>query len=120
MYGVFMYRSQAGDRPVQEFLDGLPEREGGKVLGAIDYLAREGPRLHRPHAAHLRGKLWELRVSWARMEYRILYFFLKGENIVLVHGFVKKTQAVPERELETAERRMKDFEDRIRTGEVSL
>lgn len=54
------------------------------------------------------------------MEYRVLYFFVKGENIVRVHGFVKKTHAVPERELETAEKRMEDFEDRIRRGVVRL
>jgi len=115
-----MYRSRGGDRPVRRFLDELPENAAAKLMGAIDLLAQTGPALRRPQAAHVRGKLWELRVSLGRLEYRMPYFFLPGRNIVLVHGLAKKTQALPDREIRTAEGRMKDFEDQVGRGEVRL
>jgi phage-related protein len=39
---------------------------------------------------------------------------------VLLHGFVKKAQAVPERELRTAENRLAEFESRLDRGEVTI
>ena len=120
MYSVYLYRARAGDSPVRAFLDSLPEKSAAKVLAAVDYFGEKGSALQRPHVARVRGKLWELRVSLARLEYRVLYVFMTGKNMVLVHGFEKKTQAIPVREIETAETRMKDFESRARSGEVTL
>ncbi len=67
----------------------------------------------------MRGKIWELRVSLARNEYRVLYFFMVGQKAVLVHAFQKKTSAIPAREIETAEARQRQYEDRLKKGEVS-
>jgi phage-related protein len=120
MYRIYFYSSESGRVPVREYLDELPEKQAAKVMAAIDFLAQLGPMLRRPHAAHLQGRLWELRVSWARLEYRVLYAFLAGRHIVLLHAFSKKTDAVPPREIGTAEARLHDFEARIRRGEVAL
>lgn len=117
MYRIDLYRFAAGSSPVEEFLSELEKKDRAKILGAIDYLGQEGPALRRPHAAHVRGKLWELRVSLARNEFRVLYFFVGGRG-VLVHAFRKKTGAIPEREIEVAERRQEDYETRLRKGEV--
>jgi phage-related protein len=57
-------------------------------------------------------------VSLGRNEYRLLYFFMGGEIVVVAHAFAKKTQAIPPREIETAEKRMKDYEVRVKKGEV--
>jgi phage-related protein len=119
-YRVRLYRSQGGDSPVSDFLEGLPEKDQAKVAAALDYLGQQGPALRRPHAAHVRGKLWELRVSLGRNEYRLLYFFMEGQIVVVAHGFAKKTQAIPAREIDTAEKRMKEYEIRVSKGEVTL
>lgn len=118
MYRIHLYQSSSGQSPVEDFLRELPERDRAKVLAALDYLSQQGPALRRPHAAQVQGKLWELRVSRARNEYRLLYFFLEEQGVVLAHGFVKKTQAIPAREIETASRRMADYVTRIRRGEL--
>src|ERR1043165_7901572 len=93
-YRVHLYRSQGGDSPVGDFLEGLPEKDQAKVAAAMDYLGQQGPALRRPHAAHARGKLWEFRISLGRNEYRLLYFFMEGQVVVVAHGFAKKTQAI--------------------------
>lgn len=120
MFHIHLYRSAAGASPVREFLDGLPEKHAAKVMEAVDRLAQAGPALQRPQVAHVRGKLWELRVSWARLEYRVIYCFMTGGNCILVHGFVKKKQEIPAREIRVAEDRQKDYEERVRKGEVIL
>jgi phage-related protein len=120
VYRVHLYRSQGGDSPVSDFLEELPEKDQAKIAAAMDYLGQQGPSLRRPHAAHVRGKLWELRISRGRNEYRLLYFFMGTQIVVVAHGFVKKTQAIPAREIKTAENRMKDYEIRVSKGEVTL
>ena len=119
-YRVVLYVSAAGHSPVTEYVERLPEKDQAKVLAALDYLADQGPALRRPHAAHVRGKLWELRISLGRKEHRLLYYFREGRIVVVAHAITKKTPALPPREIETAEARMKDFEARIRNGEVEL
>ena len=43
---------------------------------------------------------------------RIFFFYWKDNTFVLLHHFVKKTQKTPLREIEQAERRMKDYLER--------
>jgi phage-related protein len=65
-----------------------------------------------PLVKHLEGKLWELRRSSRGNIYRLLYFFFTGKRIVFVHGFQKKTQKTPRKEIETAVSRMNDYVER--------
>ena len=116
MYTVVYYRTERGESPVEEFIDALPEKYQRKVAGFLEMLAAEGPRLRRPYADHVRGSLRELRIQFGRNEYRFFHFFVTGERVVLVHAFAKKTQKLPEREIETAEARMKDFLRRLAEG----
>lgn len=62
--------------------------------------------LRRPHADALRGRVRELRCGLGRLEHRLLYFFA-GRRVIVTHGFLKKTEAVPAREIERAERMLK-------------
>jgi phage-related protein len=54
------------------------------------------------------GDLFELRVGGKDIA-RVLYFFRRGRRIVLLHGFVKKSQALPGRDKELALQRLTDF-----------
>ena len=54
------------------------------------------------------GKIRELRIVFGSNQYRLLYFFF-GKIIVITHGFIKKTDAVPVNEIKTAERYMEEF-----------
>ena len=62
-----------------------------------------------PLVRHLEGDLWELREESSTNIYRIVSFFFTGRRIIFVHGFQKKTQRTPRRELETAVRRHQEF-----------
>ncbi|MBI4566238.1 MAG: type II toxin-antitoxin system RelE/ParE family toxin [Planctomycetes bacterium] len=118
MWRIVFYRTARGDRPVREFIDALPENQQKKVAAVLELLQEQGPRLGRPYADHVRGRLRELRTQFGRNEYRVFHFFTVGQLVVLVHVFAKKTDKLPIREIETAEQRMKDFEARRMRGEV--
>ena len=64
-------------------------------------------RIHEPHAKHLEGKLWELRVSASEGIVRGLYVTMEGRRVVVLHVFEKKTQKTPRRAIDLAIERMK-------------
>lgn len=53
--------------------------------------------------------LWELRVSANNGIFRIFCFFDKGNLVVLLNGFQKKTQKTPKSEIKRAERLKKEY-----------
>lgn len=65
-------------------------------------------RIREPHVKHLRGKLWEMRLSGRDGIGRAIYVTVTGRRVVVVHAFVKKTQKTPASALDLAERRAKE------------
>ncbi len=115
-YRVLFYKAQSGSCPAREFLGSLPLKVRAKVSSWIKKLKEYGPDLPRPYADIVRDKIRELRVIFASTQYRLLYFFY-GKYIIITHGFIKKTDRVPENELRKAQNMMRDFEIRIK-GEI--
>jgi phage-related protein len=74
----------------------------------LQILQEKGPNLYRPYADVLEEPIRELRVTFGRLEIRLLYF-IQGKNIVLTHGFLKKTQKTPPEEIERAQRYRHDW-----------
>lgn len=90
-------------------MNDLPISLRAKVVKLIDLLAEQGVLLKEPYTRQIRGKIRELRIKDHLGHVRILYFTFTGKRFILLHGFLKKTDKTPEREIETAEKRMKDF-----------
>ncbi|MDT8287486.1 MAG: type II toxin-antitoxin system RelE/ParE family toxin [Elusimicrobiales bacterium] len=103
MFKVIYYVSPRGENFVRDFILSLPEKVACKVAEHIKYLSLTGPLAKPRYACYLGDKIFELRVSFAHYEPRILYFF-HSRGIVLTHGFLKKTRAVPPEEIERAKR----------------
>ncbi|MCK9595049.1 MAG: type II toxin-antitoxin system RelE/ParE family toxin [Candidatus Omnitrophica bacterium] len=118
-YEILFYKTETEKSPVREFLDGLPSKARSKILRWCERLSVYGPDLPRPYADTVRGKIRELRVIFASTQYRLLYFF-SGKYIVVTHGFIKKTDEVPSKELEKAINIMRDFEIMIRERGVEI
>lgn len=59
--------------------------------------------LDEPYSRHIRGKIRELRVDFAKNRHRIFYFTFVDKNIILLHAFLKKTAKSPEGEIKKAE-----------------
>ena len=75
-----------------------------------------GPDLKRPYADLVRGKIRELRIRQGSNQYRVLNFFQLREQVVLVHGFSKKSQQLKKTDIDSAESRMADWLRRFSAG----
>ena len=109
---MVFYRTPRGESPVDEFLDNLEKRARTKVLKWLGLLEEQGPVLPRPYADVLEEPIRELRVGLGRVEARLLYFFHKRTVVVVTHGFLKETRAVPPAEIERALRARADWLNR--------
>ena len=103
--------------PVADFLDGLDPKTRARFRWSMEQLRVRNTQAREPLARHLEGDLWELREESQTNIYRIVYFFFTGRRIVFVHGFQKKTQKTPGRELELARKRYAVFLAREKGGD---
>jgi phage-related protein len=113
-FQINFYKEASGESPVEEFF--LELAKSNRILLAK---AREGIKKLRYRAYHreplskyLEPGLWELRIKAGSDILRVLYTFEKGQIIILLHGFVKKTQKTPGGELEIARKRLKEIKER--------
>ncbi len=113
-YKIVFYKTGRGECPVSEFLDSLRDIAQGKMAKWFDQLAIHGPDLHRPMADVVSGQIRELRMSFGKEEYRLLYF-IYDKFIVVTTGFRKKTRQIPHREISKAFDRMHDWIYRYQT-----
>ena len=70
-------------------------------------------RVPKKFLKHLTGTsgLYEVRVEAGSNIYRVFSFFDKGQLVVLMNGFQKKTKKTPKNEIELAERIKKEYFD---------
>lgn len=67
-----------------------------------------GPNLGMPYTRAMGDGLFEIRAKGPEGIGRAMFCTLIGRRIVVLHGFIKKTEQTPARELDTARRRMKE------------
>jgi phage-related protein len=101
------YRTSQGARPVRNFLMELP-REDRRIIGNDIATVEYGWPIGKPTCAPIGLGLWEVRSNLrSKRIARILFTVHEGE-MILLHGFVKKTQKTPQDAIETARTRMKE------------
>lgn len=105
---VVFYRTEAGKEPVREWLKELP-REDRKSIGEDIKTAQYGWPLGMPLIRKIGRGLWEVRSNISTGIARV-FFTVKDNLMVLLHGFVKKSQKTPPNELDTARRRLNNLE----------
>ena len=66
--------------------------------------------VREPHVKHLRGPLWEIRLKGKAGIARALYVTARGERVIVVRVFVKKSEKTPAGEIELALGRAKELE----------
>lgn len=96
------------DSALERFIRSLGKPTIAKVLRTIDLLEIFGPKLGMPHSRKISGELFELRARGVQ-EIRIFYVFHKNQ-VVLLHGFIKKGRKIPIREITTASNKLKRLE----------
>lgn len=103
------YLEENGASPVEAFLDSLDEKTRSRFRWSMEQLRQRNVQAREPLARHLEDHLWELREESQTNIYRVVYFFFTGRRIVFLHGFAKKTQRTPRKELAIARQRYHEF-----------
>ncbi|MEW6347710.1 MAG: type II toxin-antitoxin system RelE/ParE family toxin [Thermodesulfobacteriota bacterium] len=106
---VLFYRDDAGSVPIRTWLDALPAKHRAKCLKWIGILRSLGHELRRPESDYLRDGIYELRVRFQHLNYRMLYFFHENRVVVLTHG-LRKERIVPPEEIDRAVEFKRTFE----------
>jgi len=66
-------------------------------------------RVREPHIKHLNGPLWEMRMTGRDGISRALYVAARGQRVIVVRVFVKKSPKTPRREIELAMQRIMEI-----------
>lgn len=94
--------------PVRDWLLDLPENDR-KAIGDDIRTAEFGWRVGMPLCRSIAGRagLWEIRSNLGGGRICRVFFCVHDGHMALLHGLIKKSQKTPEKELATAEKRMK-------------
>lgn len=102
------FESDLGKLPMRDWLLSLP-REDRKIIGDDIATAEFGWPVGMPLCRSISGRkgLWEIRSKVSGDRIARVFFCVQGGEMILLHGFIKKTQKTPDRELEIAAKRMR-------------
>lgn len=106
---VIFYQTTSGNEPVHEWLKALPS-EDRKIIGDDLKTAQYGWPLGMPLIRKLEAGLWEVR---CRLQDRIarVIFTVESDAMVLLHGFIKKSQRTPRQDLQLARQRLQSLNE---------
>src|SRR4030065_2205020 len=99
------------DERLEEWFETIPTDIKAKALRIVDMLVIFGPHTVRePYVKHVEGqrKLFEIRAKGKDGIARVFYCTISGQKIILLHGFIKKTDKTPKKEIDIAVKRMQE------------
>ena len=109
MWEVTYYKTSSGRVPVLDYIESQETERIAKIRNAFRLLREFGIGESQLDTRKIKGKkdkkLYELKISSSR----IIYFIVSEKKFVLVHGFTKKSNKTPKKELSTARKRMRDY-----------
>lgn len=115
MYNIIFYKDKNGKSEVQEYILNLQKQKDknsrikfNKIIAYINILSNYGIAIGEPYIKHIEDHIWELRP----LRNRILFAHFDKNNLILLSIFIKTTRKTPQREIERAEKLLKDWSER--------
>lgn len=104
------YRTASGRRPIKEFIGELSDVDAAAIVAAMTDVRETGLAAAR----HLRGEIYEVRADGDRQTFRILFApeGRRGQVLLALESFSKKTQKTPLEKIRLAERRLAEWRRR--------
>lgn len=91
---------------MREWLFAL-SRDDRRIIGKDIQKVEFGWPIGMPYSRKLEKGLWEVRSSLSGGRIARILFTIQDSQMILLHGFIKKTQTTPDKEKELARKRMK-------------
>jgi phage-related protein len=100
---AIFFRTEGGGEPVRDWLKPLPSPEDRKRIGEEIKTVEFGWPIGMPVCRPLGGGIYEVRTSLTQNRIaRVLFYIDKKGRMVLLHGYIKKTQKTPDEDLHLA------------------
>jgi len=106
---LILYKGEDNTVPFINWLRNLTPKPRDKCIIKIERLRDHGHELRRPEADYLRDGIYELRVRFGTVNYRMLYFFYGTAAVVVSHGVIKEDK-IPPVDIDKAVARKRRFE----------
>jgi len=112
-FTIEFYENPSGRCPVEEFLDELKGSDPDDFAAVMAGLAKlRTMQYHRsPLSKAIGDDLFEMR-HIGKLNTRMLYFFMRGRRIVIVHGIRNKNKKIPSRHRKVALERKREWLER--------
>src|SRR3990170_6606304 len=109
-FDIEFYELGSGEKPVEKFLEGLKTKNLSlwkkTLAGLLKIKEREYHKM--PLTEYIEPGIFSLRIKAENNILRILFGFEKDRKIILLHGFIKKQNKIPLKELKIARKRLKE------------
>ena len=109
---VVFFKTNKDNEPVREWLKSL-EPMDKKIIGEDLKLVQFRWPLGMPLVRKMEPDLWEVRSKLGNGTIARVFFTVKSKQMVLLHGFIKKSQKTPKKELDLAISRKKQWIDGV-------
>lgn len=110
---IVYFISSSGENPVSKFIDSCAKNQQVKILRIFSHLGEHGVKAAIPHVKKLSGTpFWEIRIL-GKDNIRIIYAIELEKTILLLHGFFKKRQKTPKKEIKICYKRYQEFKERL-------
>ncbi|WOD09240.1 type II toxin-antitoxin system RelE/ParE family toxin [Marinomonas sp. GJ51-6] len=95
---------------VDESILKMPPKIQTRMIKLLELMEKHGANLGSPHTEPMGDGLFEVRAKAQEGIGRSLFCYSKGQTIVVLHAFIKKSQKTPKRELDLARQRKKEVQ----------
>lgn len=113
---VVFFQTAAGGEPVRDWLKSLEPVEDRKRIGIDLKTVEFGWPIGMPTCRPLKNGLYEVRTTLTAGRISRVLFYIDAQNrMVLLHGFIKKTQKTPDADMELARKNKSLHESETRT-----
>lgn len=109
-FSINYWRNSSGKAPVEKYIDSISNKEErAELLSLLKGIQERGTDAIGVEFRQIEGKLWELKIRMHGHQHRIFYIVLKGNKMILLHAYLKKSQKAPLKEIQVAKERMKQL-----------
>ena len=107
---IYYYLNPSGENVIRKFIISLQKTQQAKIRRTLQLISDYGLTPANPHLKKLAGTpLWEIRIL-GQDNIRILYVVPEADSVLILHGFIKKSQKTPPKEIQTALKRYTDWQ----------
>ena len=110
---LVFFRTDAGREPVREWIEKFDETDERTIYAVIRAVRSDwNASLRKRRVKKLAEALWEIRCRISKRRTARLIFTRDGNEMILLEGFIKKSQKTPRKNLKLAQKRKDEWKSR--------